>query len=322
MLKKIFENKLDAFKTYLLASGKSKETVRQYVSKINRFLSFVKKDTVTKNDVIRFFAYIRESKSKCTYSVTYFALKEFFKFCRKEYLLKDIPAPKRPRTLPKYLTLEEVKALLDHTGSIRDRAIILTLFTTGLRVSELCNLKIKDVDFKRGIIRVYRPKTESESEIPVADFTLFALRELVNEYDKRGPEDPLFQNRFGEALTPRTVQRILQKAKERAKINKKVTPHVLRHSFATFSLQHGLNLAEIQEILGHANINTTRVYSHVVKTELEKKYHNIFSKTKKEEEEEKTVKKDVRLLYCPNCGVKVSPHWKYCVNCGEDLTNL
>jgi len=320
--KKTLEGKIEGYKEFLLASGKSNETIRQYISKINQFLRFVPKDTVTRNDVIKFLAYVRENKNPNTYHTTYYALRGFLQYCKKDNLMKDIPPPKKPRNLPKYLKIEEVKALLDHTGLPRDRALILMLFSTGLRVSEICSLKIKDVDFKRGIVRVFRHKTGVEDELPIADFALFALREMINGYDRKDPEDPLFQNKYGGPLSPRSVQRILQKAKERAGINKKVTPHVLRHTFATYALKKGFNLPEIQEILGHASITTTRIYSHVVKSELEKKYHKIFSVTKNNEEEQEEPKNDIRLKYCPRCGMKVLSSWRFCVNCGEDLSNL
>lgn len=312
--------KIGSYEEFLLASGRSEQTISQYVSKIKQFLKFVGKDTVTRNDVIKYLAYVRESKNPNTYHTVYYALRGFLEYCKCNFM-KDIPPPKKPRNLPKYLKIEEVKALLDHTGKPRDRAIILMLFTTGLRVSELCSLKIKDVDFKRGVVRVYRNKTSREDELPIADFALLALRETINGYDDKGPEAPLFQNKYGEALTPRSVQRILQKAKERAGINSKVTPHVLRHTFATFALKKGFNLPEIQEILGHASITTTRVYSHVVKSELEKKYHSVFSVTRNVEDVEEA-EVDIRLKFCPKCGYKILPTWRFCVNCGEELSNL
>jgi len=311
-------DKLNDFEDYLIASGCSPSSARRYVEKVRQLLSFVRKDTLTKDDVVRFFAYCRKTKSLNTICLIYYALQSFFKYIKREDLLQDIKPPKKPQTMPKYLTIEEVKKLVDHTARPRDRALILMLFATGLRVSEIVSLKIKDVDFKRGIIRVYRHKSELESEIPIADFALLALREAINTYFRQDNDAPLFQNKYGEALSIRSVQKILQNAAKRAEIKKKVSPHVLRHTYATFLLSKGFNLVEIQELLGHASIRTTRIYSHVVKTELERKYHATFSSREPEEEKPVTIK----VTYCPKCGSKIGQGWRFCVNCGEDLSKL
>ena len=309
--------KLNDFEEFLLASGKSPETVRQYIGKVQQLLRFVRRDTITRDDVIRFLAYVRKTFSLYTYNLVYYALRSFFQYIKRMDLLEGIPAPKKPQRLPRYLTVEEVRKLIEKTGYPRDRAIILLLFTTGLRVSELVSLKIGDVNFQQGIIRVYRHKTQLESEIPVADIALFALREAINTYIRTGPDAPLFQNKYGEALSVRSVQRIVREAAKRAGIKKKVTPHCLRHTFATFALSKGLNVVEIQELLGITSLKTVRVYTHIVKTELEKKYHNIFSVSKPKEEKPR---RELKIMFCPNCGMKVLPTWKYCVNCGTDLT--
>jgi len=310
--------KLDGFEEYLLAAGKSQSTAVRYIEKVRQLLDFIKKDTITKDDIIKFLAHCRKNKSQNTYCLIYYALQSFFKYIKQEKLLDGIPQPKKPFTLPKYLTMEELEALIKYTVNPRDRAILLLLFATGLRVSELCSLKIKDVDFERGVIRVFREKTEIESEIPVADFALIALREAINTYINKSEDAPLFQNKFGEQLSIRSVQRIVTNAAKRAGINKKVSPHVLRHTFATFALSKGFNLPEIQEILGHASIRTTRIYSHVIKSELERKYHTIFSNRKEEEERPITI----RVIYCPKCGYKIGQGWRFCLNCGADLSKI
>jgi|Deesub1362B_J571_1020462.scaffolds.fasta_scaffold01212_3 integrase/recombinase XerD len=311
-------SKLEEFREYLLAMGKSPGTVQQYVTKVKQFLDF-SKNKITKSNLIKFLAYIRKTRSMYTYSLVFYALQAYLKFIKREKLMKDIPQPKQPRPLPKYLTIEEVRTLIEHTGRPRDRALILLLFATGLRVSEIVSLKIGDVDFKRGIIRVYRHKSELESEIPVADFALLSLREAINTYIRKDENAPLFQNKYGEQLSIRSVQKILQNAAKRAGINKKVSPHILRHTYATFLLSKGFNLAEIQELLGHASIRTTRIYSHVVKSELERKYHKVFH-SKTNDEKEPPI--EIKVMFCPKCGYKIGQGWKYCINCGEDLSKL
>jgi len=318
MLKSLIADKLNDFEDYLIASGCSPSSARRYVEKVRQFLDFTRKNTFTRDDVVRFLAYCKKTKRTNTVCLIYYALQRFFKYVKREDLLQDIKPPKRPQTAPKYLTVEEVKKLVDHTARPRDRALILMLFATGLRVSEIVSLKIGDVDFKRGVVRVHRHKSELESEIPIADFALLALREAINTYFRQDNDAPLFQNKYGEVLSVRSVQRILQNAAKRAGIKKKVSPHVLRHTYATFLLSKGFNLAEIQELLGHANIKTTRIYSHVVKTELERKYHAVFSSREPEEEKPVTIK----VTYCPKCGSKIGQGWRFCVNCGEDLSKL
>jgi len=186
--------------------------------------------------------------------------------------LEEVKAPKRTKSLPKSLNEDEVKSLINAVevaddGSVirrfiktRDRLILSLLYSSGLRVSELVSLRINDIDPDERTIRI-RGKGDKDRIVLFDENT----RDLLMDYLKRRIHESeyLFLNRFGDPLTPRYVQMMIKNYARKAGIKKKVTPHILRHSFATHLLKNGVDIRAIQQLLGHSNLSTTQIYTSV-----------------------------------------------------------
>lgn len=182
---------------------------------------------------------------------------------------KDVATPKVPKRVPKFLSIDETVALLDMPkgeGVLvqRDKAMMEMMYSSGLRVSELVGLNVDDVDMKLGQVRVLG-KGRKERIVPVGTKACTALEHYVEKRTTIAPAnaEALFCNRRGGRLTARSVERMMRKYLRQAGMNKHVTPHVLRHTFATHLLNQGADLRGIQELLGHASLSTTQKYTHV-----------------------------------------------------------
>jgi len=224
------------------------------------------------------------------------ALRSFFKYLVDEGLLPVNPAeivatPKQEKPLPAFLPVDEVFSLLETpdrstTWGARDRAILETLYSCGIRVGELVGLSDGDVDFSLGILRVYG-KGQKERVVPIGEKALAALREYLPQRDRvlsklgrQGARAPLFINPRGGRLTSRSVARMLQKYISISGLLRKVSPHALRHSFATHLLDAGADLRGIQELLGHVSLSTTQRYTHVSVDKLMEVYDRTHPRAK------------------------------------------
>jgi len=208
------------------------------------------------------------------------SLRSFFKFlCREGYLTHNpvsvLRSPKLDRKLPSVLEVEEVERLLEsHDGSangLRDHAILETIYSVGLRVSEVVGLNLDDIDFISGIVKVYG-KGKKERLCPIGEKALQAIRRYLDHRPNVRDGKALFLNRRGRRLTARSVRRVLDKALQRASLNRHVSPHALRHSFATHLLDRGADLRSVQELLGHQSLSTTQIYTHVSAERLKRVY--------------------------------------------------
>jgi site-specific recombinase XerD len=178
-----------------------------------------------------------------------------------------IPRPRKERRLPEVLSAEEVARLLEKTRNHKHRALLMLLYSAGLRVGELVRLRPADLDLDRGMIRVRRGKGAKDRVTLLADRAVAAIQTYRAAYSA---DEWLFPGaRKGRHLTSRSVQRVVARAARAAGIRKRVTPHTLRHSFATHLLEGGTNLRLIQELLGHGSARTTQIYTHVARTALE-----------------------------------------------------
>ena len=189
---------------------------------------------------------------------------------QKEWLFEDIiPAPKKPQTLPVVLSPEEALRFLESVHLLKHRAILTTCYAAGLRVSEAVRLRPTDIDSRRMVIRVEQGKGQKDRYVMLSPVVLEVLREYV-KIDR--PYHWLFPagHRGDRHITTRTIQEAVNQAAKRAGIEKRVTPHILRHSFATHLLESGTDLRYIQELLGHSKISTTVIYTHVAKKEARK----------------------------------------------------
>jgi integrase/recombinase XerD len=202
------------------------------------------------------------------------AVRSFLKYLGRNV---DYPLPKRPEMLPKYLTREELTRLLTACQDDYEK-LVIGLLLTGVRVSELVNIRVSDIDINHRSIRVVG-KGYKERLVFFADW----LVPLLKRYLRQNKSEWLFPSEINpdQHVHYVTVERILKKIVKRAVINKKVTPHVLRHTFATLSLASGLDIREIQELLGHSSLSSTQIYTHVDPERLKRKadefYRSLFA---------------------------------------------
>lgn len=175
--------------------------------------------------------------------------------------------PKKEKGLPKILSVEEVELILKHCKNLKHKCILMTLYSGGLRRSELINLKITDIDSKRMLIRITQSKGNKDRHTLLSEKLLKLFRDYYKFYK---PAFWLFEGQGGGQYSATSIANIFRKALRKAKISKHATPHTLRHSFATHLLEQGINLRYIQEILGHSSISTTEIYTHVSSKQLTK----------------------------------------------------
>jgi len=235
----------------------------------------------------RYLAVLRDSQySRATIARKLATLRSFYKhLCRigelEENPVTAIRTPKQERRLPKFLDPGEIQRLLDAPKgddllTLRDRAILETLYSTGMRVSEICRLDLDDVDFLGEVLRV-RGKGRKERLAPIGSYAVRAIRQYldgrkVHSHAAAFDEKPLFLNRHGKRLNQRSVRRKLAKYLAEAGLDPNVSPHTLRHSFATHMLNRGADLRAVQELLGHRSLSTTQIYTHVTMRRMQDVY--------------------------------------------------
>ncbi|MCM8772475.1 MAG: tyrosine recombinase XerC [Candidatus Omnitrophica bacterium] len=274
----------------------SKNTVKSYRKDINQFIEFLKNEKiydferVEYDDFIKFIGKLKNFNLKeKSISRKISAIKSFYKFlASRKYINKNpsllIKTPKIPDRLPDFLTYNEIVKLIESVPknddwlTLRDRAILELLYSTGIRVGELVNLRVGDVNLIEEIIKV-RGKGKKERIVPVGSFALNCLIEYMEKRPNKN-EEYLFLNKYGKRLTERSVERILEKYSKRSGLSKKVTPHVLRHTFATHLLDRGADLRFVQELLGHERITTTQVYTHLTVEKLKEFYNKFHPRNK------------------------------------------
>jgi len=264
------EGTLEEYETYLDLEGKSPNTVRMYSYYVKRYLEWGGK--INARSALRFLARLRkEGYSNKSLNLVVQALRSYFRFEGDDDEAARLKPPKVPKSLPKALSREEVKRLLSVIPPTkkRDRLIVLLLYGAGLRVSELCNLKKSDVDFERGILVVRGGKGAKDRMVPVSHFLLEEIRSYL-ETRSDGSEYLIVEDRREkkDRISPKTAWYLLKKYGERAGV--RVTPHMLRHSFATHMLENGVDIRAIQEFLGHSNLSTTQIYTKVTVEHLRK----------------------------------------------------
>lgn len=264
------EEVIEEFETYLDLEGKSPNTVRMYSYYVRRYLEWGGK--LNARSALRFLARLRkEGYSNKSLNLVVQALRAYFRFEGYDEEAEKLKPPKVPKSLPKALTKEEVKRLLSVIPPTRkrDRLIVLLLYGAGLRVSELCNLRKDDVDFERALIVVRGGKGAKDRVVPIPAFLLGEIGSYLEGRDDDS-EYLLVEERREkkDRISPKTVWYLLRKYGEKAGV--KVTPHMLRHSFATHMLENGVDIRAIQELLGHSNLSTTQIYTKVTVEHLRK----------------------------------------------------
>jgi len=249
-----------------LRRGLSPRTIKTYKYCVEMFFNKNKdKDPreVTKRDVRLFLdSLIEKGKPGNTLNVYNNALKFFFEQCLGKKMKLDIKYSKKPKNLPVVLTQEETKLLIDSIENENHKLMIQLLYSSGMRVSELINLKVKDVEGNYGWIR--EGKGRKDRPFILANTIANNLTLICG--DKK-QEDFVFSSYNGK-FSVRTIQEIIKKASKKAKITKKVHPHTLRHSFATHLIENGYSVSEVQSLLGHNSLDTTMIYVHLARPKL------------------------------------------------------
>jgi integrase/recombinase XerD len=284
---------ISSFLTHIrVEKGLSANTVSAYRRDLMKFSDFVQKrklslQAVSRDDLVDFLAGLYrqrlESKSVARHLVS---LRNFFRFAQIQELIPADPSvnlesPKIRRSLPGYLRLEEVERLLAQPDGktpfgLRDRAMLEVLYSAGLRVSELVGLRVGDLDTKVGCVRCIG-KGDKERIVPIGKKALGMVERYLRDgrpqlLGKATSSPALFVNRRGGALSRVGVWKILSTYGRRAGLRVALTPHMLRHSFATHLLERGADLRSVQLMLGHADISTTQIYTHVVEERLKQIY--------------------------------------------------
>lgn len=283
----VFENPIRDFINYLsVEKGLAKNSLLAYENDLRKYAQFLAKhklkdlNRVNRTNITEFLFYEKNRKqSAASIARALVAIKLFHRFLLKEGILKiDVTSlmesPKLWKHLPDFLSLKEVEALLKVPDTvkpegIRDKAILELLYATGMRVSELVSLKTEDLSFESGFLKCFG-KGGKERIIPLGKMAQEAVGRYLNKV--RPKDDARKELLVGLKRTPKlsrqAVWQMIRKYAKQAGISKRITPHTLRHSFATHLLEHGADLRVVQELLGHADIATTQIYTHVSKDRL------------------------------------------------------
>lgn len=280
---------LKEFYNYLkLERRYSDNTVSSYYLDISKFSEFINKDllNVSNDDIKKYIKFIN-SKSNKTISHTLSSLRRFYNYYEKLERIKlnplvNIDVPKIEQSLPTVLTLEEVMSLLDiqinTPYDARNKAIFELLYSTGLRISELINLELSNIDLDDNLIRVMG-KGSKERIIPFGDYAKEALNVYLNDYRSlinKKNSTYVFLNNLGNRLSRQYIFKIIKLECTKKGIRKNVSPHTLRHTYATHLLKNGADLRIIQELLGHENLTTTQIYTHLDNETLKNDYDEFF----------------------------------------------
>lgn len=274
---------LEKYQIYLLTVKQKEEetTVSSYIEDIYKYLEYMENNKIKTalnieyQDITKYLKYLDNNNYKTSSIIRKIvSIKLFHKYLSLEYKIKDISSkiinPKLRRKLPNTLTIEEVDNLLDMKLNTpfdyRNKAMLELMYSSGLRVSELVDLKLNNIDLDNGYVRCLG-KGKKERIIPIGEIAIEYLKKYINEYRnsmKKGYyTENVFLNNHGKNITRQGFFLIIKNIAKEKNIDKNITPHMLRHSFATHLLNNGANLRTIQEMLGHSSITTTQIYTNV-----------------------------------------------------------
>ena len=250
-------------------------------------------ESCTKKDILTYISYINGLEVS-TVNRHISSLKSFFNYLVDESIIKvspmeEVSSLKKAKKLPKYLSISEVNKLLNiplnSEFDYRNKAMLELMYATGLRVSELVSIEYSNIDFENSIIRI-NGKGKKERIIPLGEVASYYLKVYLSDYRskllKRNTYNQVFLNNHGKPITRQGFNYILENIRELTGIEKEITPHVLRHSFATHLLEGGADIRSIQEMLGHENISTTNIYTEVVNDVLRSNYEMYHNRSHKE----------------------------------------
>ena len=283
---------LTGYQTYLsLDRNYSPNTVLAYMNDVSHFAIYIKKDLriVSSKDIRDYLKHISGLSSR-TISHNISSLKSFYNYLEKMEILdynptSDIERPKLEQKVPTYLSLEEVSSLLDikieNEFNARDKAILELLYSSGIRISELTNMELSNIDLDECLIRIMG-KGSKERIIPLGDYAINALSNYINNYRyilNKKNSSYVFLNNRGGRLSRQFIFKTIKNECIKKGIKKNVSPHTLRHTFATHLLKNGADLRIIQELLGHENLSTTQIYTHLSNDKLKSDYDEFYPRS-------------------------------------------
>ncbi|MCO5478118.1 tyrosine recombinase XerD [Enterococcus sp. AZ091] len=291
------EQIIDYLHYLTIERGLSQNTRKSYERDLEQYLTFLTKQhikdwqAVDRVLILSFLQQLQQSgKSSATIIRMVSSLRRFHQFLRQERFtdhdpMQHIDSPKKQQKLPDTLSLSEVERLIETPDTkevlgIRDRAILEVMYATGLRVSELIGLQLKDLHLSMGLLQT-TGKGDKERIVPLGDLAIQWIETYLEEarpfLTRKHPEEShLFVNNHGKQLSRQGIWKNLKALVRKAGITKNVTPHTLRHSFATHLLENGADLRTVQELLGHADISTTQIYTHITKKRMTEVYKQHF----------------------------------------------
>ncbi len=288
---------IEQFIKYLIAERNySDNTARAYSIDMYEFANFVKKNKnvdLTKCDrsIIRdYLAGLYNKNLKKSSIIRKLAvLKSFYKFLVITSVIDINPTasmatPKKDKRIPVFITEQEITKLFDLPDiDLRDRAMLELLYSSGVRIEELVSRNLKDIDLFSGMLTVFG-KGSKERRVPVGNKCLIAIKNYIDERRSKGLDcsmnSPMFLNVYGKRITSRGARKVLHNWFIKAGLTKKVSPHTLRHTFATHLLDHGCDIRSVQDMLGHKNLSTTQIYTHVTLESLRKVYNSAHPRVK------------------------------------------
>ena len=297
-------NVIGLFKSYIEnEKGYSINTSISYIDDIYSLVNFLDREqfgdlqTVTSR-IARFYtATLHETYTPKSIARKISSLRSFYNFLNREELIKDNPftnveLPKQEKKLPKFIYPEEIESLFNSINTTkplgkRDKLVLEFLYGTGVRVSELCNIKIKDIDFYQDLVLIHG-KGFKDRFVPIHNLLSKALKDYIlttrSEFLKRSTNkenDTLLLNFKGNSLTTRGVRLIIKRIIDNSEETFDLSPHKLRHSFATHLLDNGADLRSVQELLGHSNLSSTQIYTNVTKEKIKDSYMNAHPRAKR-----------------------------------------
>lgn len=292
----VLHKEIDLFIKYLETEKRyPKTTITSYSKDLEKYQEFINNNninfiTITKDQIREYLKYLdKENQAKSTISRSLSTLRNFYSYLvttnkATTNQFKTIRNPKKEKKLPNFLQFEELQKLFDSVDlqtplGIRNRLILELLYATGLRVSELTNLKLKDIDFNNREIRVFG-KGSKERVVFFGEYASKYLKLYLNESRnillKEKTSEFLLINNNGTRLTSRGVESIIDKIVQDIALKHNISPHVLRHTFATDMLNNGADLKSVQELLGHSSLSTTQIYTHITSERLRSVYLSSF----------------------------------------------
>lgn len=290
---------IDDFGDYLrIDKNYSANTIESYIRDIRNFLEYTDREIldISKKDIDNYILHVLPKYNENSINRIIASIKSFFKYLSiyKGFInvSEDVESLKRKKTLPKYLSIEEVDNLLDiklvTPFDYRNKTILELLYATGLRATELINLDLINIDISNMVVKVYG-KGSKERIVPLSKIAVNYLDLYINKYrpmmfvKNQKSTDALFLNNHGQRMTRQGLYKIIGEIARIKKIDKEITPHVLRHSFATHMIECGADIRSVQELLGHENVVTTEIYTHIANNFIKENYNEYFNRSIKED---------------------------------------